>query len=317
MSDSLALDDVRDAAARIKPHIHRTPVLTSTYFNRRLGAKVFFKCENFQKAGSFKARGACNAVFSLSEDEARKGVLTHSSGNHAQALALAAKKRGIPAFVVMPSSAPAVKVAAVKGYGAQVTFCEPTLEAREAEAAVVAERTGATLVHPYRDGRVIGGQGTAALELLEDAGELDVVLAPVGGGGLLSGTAAAVSALSPRTRVIGVEPELADDAFRSLKRGKIVPSSYPETIADGLRTSLAEITFAIIRRHASGIVTVSEAGIIDAMRRIWERMKIVVEPSGAVPLAALLEGKLDAGGKRVGVILSGGNVNLHDLPWMR
>ena len=317
MDEPLDLEDIREAAERIRPYVHRTPVLTSMYFNRRLGAEVFFKCENFQKAGSFKARGACNAVFSLSEDEARKGVLTHSSGNHAQALALAAKKRGIRAFIVMPSSAPAVKVAAVKEYGAQVTLCEPTLEAREREAAAVAERTGATLVHPYRDRRVVAGQGTAALELLEDAGELDLVLAPVGGGGLLSGTAACVSGLSPRTKVIGVEPELADDAFRSLREGRIVPSNYPETVADGLRTSLAEITFAVIRRLASGIVTVSEAGIVDAMKQTWERMKIVVEPSGAVPLAALLESKLDAGGKRVGVILSGGNVDLDRLPWVR
>ncbi len=311
------LDDVREAAARIRPHAHRTPTLTCGSLDRRAGATIFLKCENFQKVGAFKFRGACNAVFSLSDAEAARGVATHSSGNHAQALALAARLRGIPARVVMPSTAPAVKKAAVAGYGATITLCEPTLEAREATLAQVVRETGACLIHPYDDDRIIAGQGTAALELLEDHPDLDVVIAPVGGGGLLSGTAIAATALSPRIRVLAGEPEAADDAFRSLQAGRILPAGNPCTVADGLRTSLGQRTFPIIRDRVERIVTVSEAGIVEAMRYLWERAKILVEASSAVPVAALLGGKVDLAGLRIGVILSGGNVDLDALPWQR
>lgn len=311
------LDDIRQAAERIAPHAHRTPILTCSHFDEALGARVFFKCENFQKVGAFKFRGATNAVFSLTEEEARRGVVTHSSGNHAQALALAARRRGIPAHIVMPTTAPDVKRNAVAGYGARIVDCEPTLEARESTAAALLAETGGTLVHPYDDPRIIAGQGTAALELLEDAGELDIVLAPVGGGGLLSGTAIAVTEQLPKVNVYGAEPSGADDAFRSLAAGHIIPSVQPRTIADGLLTLLGEMNFAILRRRAAGIVTVGDEAIVSAMRRVWERMKIVIEPSAAVPLAALLAGKLDISGRRVGVIISGGNVDLDRLPWTR
>lgn len=309
------LEDVREAAARIRPHARRTPTLTCSSLDRRAGATIFLKCENFQKVGAFKFRGACNAVFSLSDAEAARGVATHSSGNHAQALALAARLRGIPARVVMPSTAPAVKKAAVAGYGATITLCEPTLEAREATLAQVVRESGACPIHPYDDDRVIAGQGTAALELLEDHPDLDVVIAPVGGGGLLSGTAIAATALSPRIRVLAGEPEAADDAFRSVQAGRILPAGDPRTVADGLRTSLGLRTFPIIRDRVERIVTVSEAGIVEAMRYLWERAKIVVEASSAVPVAALLGGKVDLAGLRIGVILSGGNVDLEALPW--
>jgi threonine dehydratase len=279
------------------------------------GAALFFKCENLQVAGAFKARGAMNAVFSLSDREAKLGVATHSSGNHAAALALAARRRGIRAYVVMPENAPAVKQRAVAEYGAEIVRCKPTLAAREEGLSEVIARTGAVVVHPYDDLRIIAGQGTAALELCQEVSDLDVIMAPVGGGGLLSGTALAVRGVSPRTRVLGAEPELADDAFRSLQAGRIIPSTYPETIADGLRTSLGDLTFPIIRQHVDAIVTVGEAGIVAAMRAIWERMKLVVEPSAAVPLAAILSGRVDLTGKRVGIILSGGNVDLDALPW--
>lgn len=305
------LATIREAAERIRDHAHRTPVLTSRSFNRMMGATVYFKCENFQRVGAFKFRGACNAVFSLTEQEARRGVATHSSGNHAQALALAASIRGIPAYLVMPNDAPEVKRAAVVGYGGQITSCESTLAAREAALQHVLEQTGAVPVHPYNDYRVIAGQGTAALELLQEVSGLDVVITPVGGGGLLSGTAIAVSESSPNTRVIGAEPEGADDAQRSLRAGHVIPQANPRTIADGLRTSLGSLTFPIIHERVDDIVTVSEDAIVAAMRLVWERMKIVIEPSAAVPVAALLE-KL---GKRVAVILSGGNVDLDRLPW--
>lgn len=310
-----ALADIREAARRIRPYAHRTPVLTCASLDQRVGAKVFLKCENFQKVGAFKFRGACNAVFSLSDAEAARGVATHSSGNHAQALALAARLRGIPARVVMPTTSPAVKQAAVAGYGGVITFCEPTLEAREATLARVVAECGATVVHPYNDHRVVCGQGTAALELLEERPDLDVVIAPVGGGGLLSGTSIASRELSPRIRVLGAEPEMADDACRSLQAGRILPAGNPRTVADGLRTSLGELTFAIIRERVERIVTVSEAAIVAAMRFVWERAKIVIEPSAAVPVAVLMEGRIDLGGKRIGVILSGGNVDLDALPW--
>ncbi len=310
------IDDIRRAAERIAPYAHRTPVLTCDALDRRAGARLFLKCENLQKVGAFKFRGACNAVMSLSDEEADHGVATHSSGNHAQALALAARLRGIPAYIVMPDNAPAVKKAAVAGYGGHITFCEPILQARESALARVLAETGATFVHPYNDARVIAGQGTAALELLQEVDDLDVVMAPVGGGGLLSGTALAVAAVSPRTRVLGGEPAAADDAYRSLHAGHIIPSVNPRTIADGLLTSLGELTYALICRHVEDIVTVSEEAIVAAMRFVWERAKLVIEPSAAVPLAVFWEQKVDLRGLRVGVILSGGNVDLDRLPWM-
>jgi threonine dehydratase len=309
------IDSIYEAAVRIRPYAHRTPVLTCRSLDEMTGARLYFKCENFQKAGAFKFRGAANAVFSLTDAEARRGVATHSSGNHAQALALAARIRGIPARIVMPENSSRVKVQAVKGYGGEITFCRPTQEAREETLAEVVAETGAVFVHPYDNPLVIAGQGTCALELLEEAGDLDILMAPVGGGGLLSGTALTARAVSPGTRVIAAEPKGADDASRSFKRGSRIPVVNPDTVADGLRTSLGEITFPIIMEHVSDIVTVSEEGIILAMRRIWERMKIVVEPSAAVPLAAVLEGALEARGKRVGIILSGGNIDLDSLPW--
>lgn len=309
------IEDIRQAAQRIRPYAHRTPVLTCQSLDRQVGAQVFLKCENLQKVGAFKFRGACNAVFSLSPEQAARGVVAHSSGNHAQALALAARLRGVPAYIVMPENAPQVKKAAVASYGGQITFCQPTLEARESTQAQVVAKTGATVVHPYNNERVITGQGTAALELLEDISDLDVILAPVGGGGLLSGTAIAATELLPSIRVIAAEPELADDAFRSLAAGKILPSTNPRTIADGLLTSLGELTFPIIQRRVEQIVTVSEAGIIAAMQFVWERAKIVIEPSAAVPVGLLWERKIDLSGLRVGVILSGGNVDLEKLPW--
>jgi len=280
------------------------------------GAELFFKCENFQKAGAFKIRGATNAVLILGDEEASRGVATHSSGNHAAALALAARRRGIRAYVVMPENTPAVKKAAVEGYGAEISFCRPTLQAREEGLARVVDATGAAFIHAYNDYRVIAGQGTAALELCEKFADLDIVMAPVGGGGLLSGTAIAVSAISPRTSVVAAEPEEADDAYRSLKAGRIIPSDNPDTIADGLRTSLGSLTFPIIQKKVSAIVTVSEEAIVEAMRLIWERMKILVEPSAAATVGAMLSGPTEIPGTRIGVILSGGNVDLANLPWI-
>ena len=317
MTPSPTLQDVLLAHARIHPHVHRTPVLTCATLDRATGARLHFKCENFQRVGAFKARGATNAVFSLGEEEARAGVVTHSSGNHAAALAMAAGRRGIPAHIVMPEDAPQVKKDAVAAYGGRIVFCAPTLEAREATCARIVAETGARLVHPYDDERVIAGQGTAALELLEEVPDLDVVITPVGGGGLLSGTAIAVAGLASRTRVIGAEPDGADDAFRSFRSGARVPMVDPRTIADGLRTSLGETTFPIIQRLVDDIVTVSEAGIVDAMRQVLCFMKIVIEPSAAVPLAALTERRVDLAGRRVGIVLSGGNVDLDHLPWLR
>jgi threonine dehydratase len=312
---TVTLHDIRQAAQRIRPYIHRTPILTNESLNAKVGAQVFLKCENMQKVGAFKFRGACNAVFSLHEDEAGRGVCTHSSGNHAQALALAARLRGIPAYIVMPENAPAVKKNAVAGYGGQITFCAPTLEAREATLMRVYERTGASVVHPYNDERVIAGQGTAALELLEDVPDLDVILTPVGGGGLLSGTAIAATESKSGIRVLAGEPEMADDAYRSMESGAIMPSVKPKTIADGLLTSLGTLTFPILRERVEQIVTVSEQGIIEAMRFVWERAKIIIEPSAAVAVAVLWEKKIDLRGLNAGVILSGGNVDLEKLPW--
>jgi len=313
----LNLNDIRQAADRIKPYIHHTPELTNEGLNQKVSAQVYLKCENFQKVGAFKFRGACNAVFSLSDKEAVCGVSTHSSGNHAQALALAARLRGIPAYIVMPNNAPSVKKDAVAGYGGNITFCEPTLQAREATIVKVVEETGSTVIHPYNDERVIAGQGTAALELVEAVPDLDVIIAPVGGGGLLSGTAIAAMEFKPGIRVIGGEPEMADDAYRSMRAGDLVPSTNLKTIADGLLTSLGTLTFPIIQELVEQIVTVSEPGIIESMKFVWERVKIVIEPSAAVALAVLWERKIDLHGLKVGVILSGGNVDLDKLPWQR
>jgi len=297
-------------------HAHRTPVLTSGAVDDMLEARVYFKCENFQKVGAFKFRGALNAVSVLSANELEGGVVTHSSGNHAAALALAASIVGTQAHIVMPETAPAIKMAAVQGYGGHITLCAPTLEARESTVVSVIEQTSGTLIHPYNHPPIIAGQGTAALELLAEVEDLDAVLAPVGGGGLLSGTAVAVTETRPDVCVIGTEPAEADDAFRSLEAGQILPSVNPTTVADGLLTSLGDLTFPILRRRCEAIVTVSEESIIAAMRMIWERMKILIEPSAAVPVAALLERRDRIPGHRIGVILSGGNVDLDHLPWL-
>lgn len=309
------IDDVRAAARRIAPHVHRTPVATCATIDELTGCSIHFKCEQLQKVGAFKARGATNAVFSLDDEAAARGVCTHSSGNHAAALARAARLRGVPAHIVMPSTAPPVKRAAVAGYGAQITECEPTLEARETTLAEVQARTGATFVHPYDDPRVIAGQGTAALELLEEVPRLDVVMAPVGGGGLASGTVIAMSSLTPEVEVWGAEPAGADDAYRSLRDGRRYPSVDPNTIADGLLTALSDRTFRILHRGLAGILTVDEETIIRAMRLLWERAKLLVEPSAAVPLAVVLAHPDRFTGRRVGAILSGGNVDLDQLPW--
>ena len=314
---SVTIKDIYEAAQRIKPYIHRTPVMTNESLNQKVGAQVFMKCENLQKVGAFKFRGASNAVWSLTDGEAARGIVTHSSGNHAQALALAAKMRGIPAYIVMPNNAPQVKKSAVAGYGGQITFCEPTLEARENTMEGIRLSTGASVVHPYDNERVMAGQGTATVELLEEVPNLDVVIAPVGGGGLLSGTAVAATEIKKDVRVIAAEPEMADDAFRSLKEGRIVPSQNPKTIADGLLTSLGVLTFPIIQKRVEQIVTVSETGILESMKFIWERAKIIIEPSAATVIAALWEKKIDLRGLKVGVILSGGNVDLEKLPWQK
>ncbi|HHS14218.1 MAG TPA: pyridoxal-phosphate dependent enzyme [bacterium] len=303
------LHAIRKAGERIRPFAHRTPVLTCAALNQMAGADLFFKCENFQKAGAFKFRGACNTVLSLPDGKAGRGVVTHSSGNHAAALSLAARLRSIPAHIVMPSNAPSVKIAAVKAYGGSVTFCEPTLESRETTALQIVEKTGAELVHPYNDLRIIAGQGTAVLELLEDVPDLDMVLVPVGGGGLLSGSVLAAKGLNPKLRVIGCEPKNADDAWRSKAAGRLIPAGNPKTIADGLRTSLGSLTFPIIRDHVDAVWLAEEEAIVQSMRLIFERMKIVVEPSSAVPLAALLAAE-NPETRRCGILLSGGNVDL-------
>jgi threonine dehydratase len=315
LSEIPTIEEIKQAARRINPYIHRTSVLTCRGINQLTGGEIFFKCENFQKVGAFKARGATNAVFSLAKNEISHGVATHSSGNHAAALAYAARLRGITARIVMPRTAPTVKKDAVAGYGAQISFCEPTLQAREENLARVVQETGAVFIHPYNDYRIIAGQATAALELLEEINGLDIVLTPVGGGGLTSGTALTVKSLSSKTKMIATEPENADDAYRSFQAGKIIPSVHPDTIADGLLTSLGDKTFHIIQNYVDDIVTVSEDGIIQAMRLIWERMKIIVEPSAAVPLGAILTHRIDIARKQVGIILSGGNVTLDKLPW--
>lgn len=307
------IDCVRDAYRRIKPYIHETPVVTNATLDQLTGANVFFKCENFQKVGAFKIRGATNAVLTLDNEESKRGVVTHSSGNHAAALAYAAGIRGIPAYIVMPETAPVVKINAVKHYQGMITFCKPTLESRESTAEMIVKNTGALFVHPYNDFRIIAGQGTAALELLQSTPDLDIVLAPVGGGGLLSGTALTAKSLNPQIKVYGCEPANADDAFKSLAANTIIPSKDPVTIADGLKTSLGDKTFPIIKQYVDGIILVTEKEIIDAMRFVYERMKIVIEPSSAVVVAPLLFRKIDVAHKKVGAILSGGNVDFEAL----
>ena len=316
MSRSPSLAEVKAAAERIAPHVHRTPVLTCANLDERAGAQLFFKCENLQKAGAFKFRGACNAVLSLSEAELERGVTTHSSGNHGAAVALAASRRGARAIVVTPRNSAAVKMAAMRHYGAELIECEPNDASRQETVGRVLDEHGMTFVSPFDDERIICGQGTAALELLEQVSDLELVLTPVGGGGLLSGSAIAVKESRSRVSVVGVEPRAADDTWRSFEAGHLVrAASSPDTIADGLRTGIGELTFPIIRERVDRIVTVSEEAIAAAMRTVWERMKIVIEPSAAVPLAAVLDGELDVRGRRTGIILTGGNVDLDCLPW--
>jgi threonine dehydratase len=315
-NDIPTISDVRAAHTRISPWIHRTPVLTCETFDKMTGAALFFKCENFQKTGAFKARGAHNAVFSLSDKDAAAGVATHSSGNHGAALCFAAANRGIPATVVMPENSTQVKIDAVRNYGGHVVTCPPSNAARETTLNAIIDKNGAHFVHPYNDFDVIAGQGTCALELLEEVAELDAVIAPVGGGGLIGGSAICVAEISKHTAIFAAEPKNADDAFRSVKAGHIIEEDAPNTIADGLRTSLGSMTFPIINRYVTEIILISESQIVDAMRLIWQRMKIVVEPSSAVALAAIFAQPEIFRGKRVGVIFTGGNVDLNELPWM-
>lgn len=309
-------DDVLEAHERIRPHIHRTPVLTSSYLDGLIGAKLFFKCENLQKAGAFKARGASNAVFGLSEGEAARGVATHSSGNHGLSLSYAAGRRGIPVTVVMPRTAPEAKKAAVRGYGGTVVECEPSTSSREAVFAEVVAKSGADFVHPYNDPRVIAGQATCSKELIEDVGYLDAVVAPIGGGGMVSGSCLTLSTLAPETKIYGAEPQNADDAHRSLKAGHIIADDAPVTVADGLKVPLKDLTWHFVSRHVADILTASEEEIVAAMRLTWQRMKIVIEPSSAVPLAVIMKNRELFAGKRVGVIVTGGNVDLDKLPWL-
>lgn len=310
-------DDVLAAHERIKPYIHRTPVLTSSYLNALTGAELFFKCENFQKAGAFKVRGACNAVFGLSDEIAAKGVATHSSGNHALSLSYAAGQRGIPCHVVMPRTAPQAKKDAVRGYGGMITECEPSTSSREAVFAEVQARTGAEFVHPYNDPRVIAGQGTCSRELLEQVEGLDAVVAPIGGGGMISGTCLTLSNLAPNIDIFAAEPLNADDAARSFRAGHIIADDAPETVADGLKVPLKELTWHFVSHHVKDVLTASEDQIVEAMKVIWKRMKLVMEPSSAVPLATILANRERFRGKRVGVIVTGGNVDLDALPWMK
>lgn len=315
---SLTLADIRAAHERIRPFIKRTPVLTSERLDAAVGGSLFFKCENFQEAGAFKSRGACNAVFALTDEEAANGVVTHSSGNHAAALARAAQLRGITAHIVMPAGAAQSKVRNVGHYGGWITFCEPNLTAREAACARVARQTGATIVPPFDDLRVAAGQGTATIELLEDCPDLDIILCPVGGGGLLCGTAVAAKALRPGIRIIGVEPELANDVQQSFRAGHRIAIPTPATIADGLRTNCTgEKNFPLIQEYVDDIVTVSEESIIAAMRTVWEALHMVIEPSAAVPYAALLEKRIPVEGRRLGLLVTGGNADLDQLPWLK
>lgn len=308
--------DVLAAHERIAPYIHRTPVLTSSYLNALTGAELFFKCENFQKAGAFKARGASNAVFGLTAAQAARGVATHSSGNHGLSLSYAAGRRGIPCTVVMPRTAPQAKKDAVKGYGGRVVECEPSTSSREAVFAQVVAETGAEFVHPYNDPRVIAGQATCSRELLEQVGELDAVVAPIGGGGMISGTCLTLSNLAPGVEIYAAEPKNADDAARSFRAGHIIADDAPETVADGLKVPLKDLTWHFVKSHVEDILTAEEDEIVDAMKLIWKRMKIVMEPSSAVPLATILKNRDRFAGKRVGVVITGGNVDLDKLPWM-
>ncbi len=308
-------EDMLAAHERIRPYIHRTPVLTSTFINGLAGAELFFKCENFQKAGAFKARGASNAVFGLPEEKAKKGVATHSSGNHALSLSYAAGRRGIPCHVVMPRTAPQAKKDAVIGYGGKITECEPSTSSREAVFAEVQAATGADFVHPYNDPRVIAGQGTCSRELMDQVEGLDAVVAPIGGGGMISGTCLTLSTLAPRVQIFAAEPKNADDAYRSFKAGHIIADDAPETVADGLKVPLKDLTWHFVRNHVADVLVATEEEIVDAMKLIWKRMKIVMEPSSAVPLATILKNKDRFAGKRVGVIVTGGNVDLDKLPW--
>lgn len=314
---ALTIGDVRAAHERIKPHIRRTPVLTSDYLNQLTGAELFFKCENLQEAGAFKVRGACNAVFGLDEEMAKKGVATHSSGNHALSLSYAAGRRGIPCHVVMPRTAPQAKKDAVRRYGGEVTECEPSTSSREATFAEVEARTGAEFVHPYNDPRVIAGQATCSLELLEQAGPLNSVIAPIGGGGMISGTCLTVSNLAPETKIYAAEPEQADDAYRSFKAGHIIADDAPKTIADGLLVPLKDNTWYFVKNYVSDIFTASDPEIIEAMKLTWKYLRVVMEPSSAVPLATILKNPDVFRGKRVGVIITGGNVDLDKLPWLK
>jgi len=315
MANIPSFSDIEAAHKRIKSYIHNTPVLTSASINKMVESELYFKCENFQKAGAFKFRGATNAVQSLSEKMAKKGVATHSSGNHAGALALAARTRNIKCHIVMPESALPVKVNAVLGYGADITFCKPTLKSREQTLEEVVNETGAVFIHPYNCFDVICGQGTAAKELIEKVHALQYILTPVGGGGILSGSAITAKAMNPQIKVIGAEPLNADDAYRSFKSGRLIASENPDTIADGLLTSLGDLTFTIIREKVDDIITVKEESIIQAMRIIWERMKIIIEPSAAVTLAAILENRNMFKNKKTGIIITGGNVDLNNLPF--
>ena len=312
-----SMEDVIAASKRIERHGHRTPILTNKTINQLAGKKIFFKCENFQKIGAFKFRGGWNAISSLSDKEAEKGACTHSSGNHAQAVAYAAMKRNIPAYIVMPENAPKVKIQAVKGYGAKVTLCKPTLKSRKETLEKIAEKTGAYVVHPFNEPKVIAGQGTAALELIEDVGDLDAICAPIGGGGLMSGTCIAAKDMLPNVRLFGAEPKGADDAYRSLREGKLLPQENPNTICDGLLTSMGENTWNILKDHLEDIITVDDEEVITAMRLVWERMKIIIEPSCATPLAAILtpEFKKLKNIETIGIILTGGNVDLSKLPF--
>ena len=309
------LADVVAAHTRIRPHIHRTPVLTSSFINSLVGAELFFKCENFQKAGAFKARGASNAVFGLSDEQAARGVATHSSGNHGTCLSYAARRRGIPCTVVMPRTAPQAKKDAVRGYGGRVVECEPSTSSREAVFAEVVAESGAEFVHPYNDPRVIAGQATCSMELIEQVDGLDAVVAPIGGGGMVSGTCLTLSNLAPNVRIYAAEPEQADDACRSFRAGYIIADDAPNTVADGLKVPLKELTWHFVRNHVTDILTASEEDIVDAMKLIWKRMKIVMEPSSAVPLATIIKNREVFAGQRIGIIITGGNVDLDTLPW--
>jgi len=308
-------DDVLEAHERIGPYIHRTPVMTSSFLNGLAGSELFFKCENFQKAGAFKARGASNAVFGLAEEKSKKGVATHSSGNHALSLSYAAGRRGIPCHVVMPRTAPQAKKDAVIGYGGKITECEPSTTNREETFAKVQAETGAEFIHPYNDPRVIVGQATCSRELVEDVDNLDAVVAPIGGGGMISGSCLTLSNIAPRTKIYAAEPKNADDAYRSFKAGYIIADDAPQTVADGLKVPLKELTWRFVSNHVTDILLATEEEIVDAMKLIWKRMKIIVEPSSSVPLATILKNPDTFRGKRVGVIVTGGNVDLDKLPW--